>query len=120
MARELRLDAEYYISKTLIPPLERIFNLVGANVRNWYDEMPKVQRANQRELLNIRDLNRNQGRTTLHTFMKSRLCIVCKQGESEEGKTKPPGLALTPRLVYGMSGKLSRECVYSLQPSSGV
>ncbi|RMZ78528.1 hypothetical protein DV737_g3843, partial [Chaetothyriales sp. CBS 132003] len=27
------LDAEYYISKNLIPPLERIFNLVGANVR---------------------------------------------------------------------------------------
>lgn len=38
------LDAEYYISKTLIPPLERIFNLVGANVRQWYDDMPKVQR----------------------------------------------------------------------------
>nr|POE90174.1 dna polymerase zeta catalytic subunit [Quercus suber] len=35
------LDAEYYISKNLIPPLERIFNLVGANVRQWYDEMPK-------------------------------------------------------------------------------
>ncbi|GAB7351860.1 hypothetical protein MBLNU459_g2414t1 [Dothideomycetes sp. NU459] len=29
------LDAEYYISKNLIPPLERIFNLVGANVRAW-------------------------------------------------------------------------------------
>lgn len=40
-----RLDAEYYISKNLIPPLERIFNLVGANVRQWYDEMPKVQRV---------------------------------------------------------------------------
>ncbi|KAG8419103.1 DNA polymerase zeta [Metarhizium acridum] len=27
--------------KNLIPPLERIFNLVGANVRQWYDEMPR-------------------------------------------------------------------------------
>ncbi|KAK7530431.1 hypothetical protein IWX49DRAFT_643110 [Phyllosticta citricarpa] len=42
---QLELDAEYYISKNLIPPLERIFNLVGANVRAWWDEMPKVQRV---------------------------------------------------------------------------
>ncbi|EKG11632.1 hypothetical protein MPH_11125 [Macrophomina phaseolina MS6] len=42
---QLELDAEYYISKNLIPPLERIFNLVGANVRGWFDEMPKVQRV---------------------------------------------------------------------------
>ncbi|TPX14878.1 uncharacterized protein E0L32_004987 [Thyridium curvatum] len=41
----LALDAEYYISKNLIPPLERIFNLVGANVRQWYDEMPKIRHA---------------------------------------------------------------------------
>ncbi|RMZ88497.1 hypothetical protein DV736_g4272, partial [Chaetothyriales sp. CBS 134916] len=43
------LDAEYYISKNLIPPLERIFNLVGANVRLWYDEMPKYQRSDAAE-----------------------------------------------------------------------
>ncbi|KAJ8132445.1 hypothetical protein O1611_g1179 [Lasiodiplodia mahajangana] len=43
----LSLDSEYYISKNLIPPLERIFNLVGANVRQWYDEMPKVQRIHR-------------------------------------------------------------------------
>ena len=42
------LDAEYYITKNLIPPLERIFNLVGANVRQWYDEMPKTQRIRTR------------------------------------------------------------------------
>lgn len=39
----LSLDSEYYIGKTIIPPLERIFNLVGANVRQWYEEMPKHQ-----------------------------------------------------------------------------
>ena len=43
------LDAEYYISKNVIPPLERIFNLVGANVRQWYDEMPKYQRIRRVE-----------------------------------------------------------------------
>jgi DNA polymerase zeta len=82
------LDAEYYISKNLIPPLERIFNLVGANVRSWYDEMPKVQR--------IRRVNVNQdslgpsnqlsvSRKTLESYMKSSSCLVCKEKlESEE------------------------------------
>ncbi|KIY66264.1 hypothetical protein CYLTODRAFT_423607 [Cylindrobasidium torrendii FP15055 ss-10] len=39
------LDADYYITRVLIPPLERIFNLVGANVRQWFDEMPKIRHA---------------------------------------------------------------------------
>ncbi|KAJ4486146.1 hypothetical protein J3R30DRAFT_3444599 [Lentinula aciculospora] len=38
-----QLDAKYYISRVLIPPLERIFNLVGADVRQWYNEMPKAR-----------------------------------------------------------------------------
>jgi len=37
----LQLDAEYYIQRVLIPPLERIFNLVGADVRQWYLDMSR-------------------------------------------------------------------------------
>ncbi|KAI5777372.1 hypothetical protein EDC01DRAFT_713904 [Geopyxis carbonaria] len=37
----LALDATYYITKKLIPPLERIFNLVGSDVGAWYRSMPK-------------------------------------------------------------------------------
>lgn len=36
-----KLDAEYYIVKTLIPPLERIFNLLGVDIKPWYTELPK-------------------------------------------------------------------------------
>ncbi|TFY79148.1 hypothetical protein EWM64_g4861 [Hericium alpestre] len=49
--RNKHLDGAYYISRVLIPPLERIFNLVGADVRSWYDEMPKRVRANQTDAL---------------------------------------------------------------------
>ncbi|KAM0355676.1 hypothetical protein ACHAPU_000061 [Fusarium lateritium] len=65
-----QLDAEYYISKNLIPPLERIFNLVGANVRQWYDEMPKVQRIHHATSLGNK-------KTTLESYMKSKHCLVC-------------------------------------------
>lgn len=74
------LDAEYYISKNLIPPLERIFNLVGANVRQWYDEMPKFQRIRRIEaglLASEEDLT--VSKKTLESYMKSSSCIVCRK-----------------------------------------
>ena len=69
-----RLDAQYYISKNLIPPLERIFNLVGANVRQWYDEMPKIQRIHHV----FPTGGPNGGKKfTLESYMRSTHCVVC-------------------------------------------
>lgn len=35
-AAGLRLNANYYISKQLIPPLDRVFSLMGVDVREWW------------------------------------------------------------------------------------
>ena len=86
---DMRLDAEYYISKTLIPPLERIFNLIGANVRSWYEDMPKVYGRHQKASFNIRDLSRRANNATLHSFLRTRLCAVCNVEETDEGKSNP-------------------------------
>lgn len=43
--RSLGIDAEYYIRNLLIPPLARIFNLVGGDVEQWYDSMPRTKRS---------------------------------------------------------------------------
>lgn len=84
-----RLDAEYYISKNLIPPLERIFNLVGANVRGWYDEMPKIQRLRRivEPSLTGEDQQQQQQRRrhTIESFMKGSACIVCYAKDTEKG-----------------------------------
>jgi len=82
----MRLDAEYYISKTLIPPLERIFNLVGANVRTWYEDMPKVRSRIQNEQLNVRDVGRRKNDATLHTFVRSRICPICEKMTKDDGQ----------------------------------
>lgn len=78
----LELDAEYYITKNLIPPLERIFNLVGANVRQWYDEMPKIQRIRRIEgaFTGLGGGNNNAAisKKTLESYMKSSTCLICK------------------------------------------
>lgn len=41
----MELDYEYYISRVLIPPLERIFNLMGVNIKEWYRNMPRSTKA---------------------------------------------------------------------------
>jgi DNA polymerase zeta len=78
------LDAEYYISKNLIPPLERIFNLVGANVRQWYDEMPKVQRIRRVDAAVVAGTvaagagsGSGWKKKTLEAYLKSASCAVC-------------------------------------------
>lgn len=73
---EIFLDAEYYITKNLIPPLERILNLVGANVRQWYDEMPKV--VQMQTIISTR-------KKTLHSYLKSSLCVVCRREKAANG-----------------------------------
>jgi DNA polymerase zeta len=76
------LDSEYYISKNLIPPLERIFNLVGANVRQWYDEMPKVQRIRRVDAnFQLQGLSKKSAfsKKTLESYMKSSSCLVCRE-----------------------------------------
>lgn len=80
---QLELDAEYYITKNLIPPLERIFNLVGANVRQWYDEMPKVQRIRRVDASALARPNSGSmfgaaTKKTLESYMRSSSCVVCR------------------------------------------
>jgi DNA polymerase zeta len=82
------LDAEYYISKNLIPPLERIFNLVGANVRQWYDEMPKYHRVRRVEAdLLSEGKEVGMSKKTLENYMKMSTCIVCSETVEVEGSS---------------------------------
>ncbi|CZT04891.1 hypothetical protein WAI453_007596 [Rhynchosporium graminicola] len=104
------LDAEYYISKNLIPPLERIFNLVGANVRNWYDEMPKVQRIRRVDAnLQLQGLSKELAinKKTLESYMKSSSCLVCKEKLEFEGSICPRCLSDEPAAVLKLRSRLN-------------
>ena len=54
---DLELDSEYYINKTLVPPLDRLFNLIGISVGAWAQEVEKSKKSNtsgkKREKLEI-------------------------------------------------------------------
>lgn len=68
----LVIDAEYYIQKTIIPPLERLFNIMGANIRDWYAKMPRTMRVNSATL------HRPPGASgTLQGFLRIETCAAC-------------------------------------------
>ncbi|GLB36160.1 putative DNA polymerase type-B family protein [Lyophyllum shimeji] len=74
----LQLDAVYYISRVLIPPLERIFNLVGADVRGWFDEMPKPRYLDPTSSpMKVKDEVESPDRLHIEEHFRSSQCLVC-------------------------------------------
>lgn len=71
---DLSIDADYYINQAIIPPLERLFNIFGANVKAWFAEMPRPMRIHQ---------GKSHGET-LRYYMKNSICPVCLE-RSEQG-----------------------------------
>lgn len=71
----MELDFEYYITRVLIPPLERVLNLIGVKVREWYTLMPKTTKhasLAQTDILKISE------------FVSSKHCLRCNRQLVEE------------------------------------
>nr|XP_057925939.1 DNA polymerase zeta catalytic subunit [Doryrhamphus excisus] len=72
----LRLNATYYISKQILPPLARMFQLIGVDVFRWYQELPRIQKASCSSAFGGEEAGRkgtiSQYFTTLH-------CPVCDE-----------------------------------------
>lgn len=78
---DLRLDVEYYITKNIVPPLDRIFSLMGVNVRSWYDEMPRSLK-----LINKAKASAASRPTSMiETFLTSSHCPVCERELARPG-----------------------------------
>ena len=82
------IDAMYYISRVLIPPLERIFNLMGADVRSWYDAMMKsVLADNPDAVLASPEKDKSEDelrvevegyeKAAIDTYYRSNQCMLC-------------------------------------------
>lgn len=70
------LDYEYYITKVLIPPLERIFNLIGVDIKLWYKELPKMEKP----------AAKNPGTLMNFGSIKTEMCVNCHQRVDTKGQ----------------------------------
>lgn len=64
----LELDSEYYINKTLVPPLERLFNILGINVSEWAFEL--TRHKNLIKSVDVKSIDSN---------LASTQCIRCRE-----------------------------------------
>ncbi|ALC40814.1 mus205 [Drosophila busckii] len=71
-----KINAIYYITKAIIPPLNRCLLLIGANVHDWFSQLP-------RKLLMLPALstaaelgNRGSAKSTISQYFSSTNCIV--------------------------------------------
>ena len=75
----LQINATYYITKRFLPALERIFALIGVDVRQWYS---KDLRRERRPALDRRTRGGGSGAAaaagpTLHAHFQSEACVLC-------------------------------------------
>ena len=90
--------------------IERIFNLVGANVRQWYDEMPKYQRIRRIEAALVPDAGKvGLTKKTLESYMKSSICIVCREGLDSDSPLCQSCFDQAPQTILYLRSKLARS-----------
>ncbi|XP_065837762.1 DNA polymerase zeta catalytic subunit-like isoform X2 [Oscarella lobularis] len=70
----LRLNSIYYVTKQILPPLTRIFSLLGVDVFSWYNELPRFQKSNS--LVGNDDESRKE---TISHYFRSVHCVVCNE-----------------------------------------
>lgn len=73
----LRLHALYYITKQIVPALDRVFALMGVDVRAWFAGMPRpgLLLPHKRP---ARDASATGG-STIDRYYLSRHCAVCDE-----------------------------------------
>nr|KYP71224.1 DNA polymerase zeta catalytic subunit [Cajanus cajan] len=68
-----RINDLYYINKQIIPALQRVFGLVGADLNHWFSEMPRpIREASVKHTLTS-----NFHRTRIDYYYLSKHCVLC-------------------------------------------
>jgi DNA polymerase zeta len=80
----LRINSVYYIVKCLVPVLNRVLSLIGADAALWYAEMPRPTSRPINAAAFIRLGKRNLNQPFLDAFFKSSMCLMCSARHSHE------------------------------------
>lgn len=104
-----RLNDVYYIRKQIIPALQRVFGLVGADLNQWYSDLPRPEReaATKRHLFAS-----NSYRTRIDFYYLSKRCILCGsmvQGSSRLCQSCSMCEAAVAMALTGRTAKLEKD-----------
>ncbi|KAE8233840.1 hypothetical protein CF326_g1124 [Tilletia indica] len=70
----LRINAMYYITRTIIPPIARVFQLLGADVGSWFRDMPHgLKRA---DVPSVFAAAKNS-KSTVSDHFRQEVCLIC-------------------------------------------
>lgn len=69
-----RLNDQYYINKQIIPALQRVFGLVGADLNQWLSEIPRpIREAFGKRQVHVS----NPLRARIDHYYQSKHCVLC-------------------------------------------
>lgn len=104
-----RLNDIYYITKQIIPTLQRAFGLVGVDLNHWFSEMPRLGRE---FIAKHQSYAPNAQRTRIDYYYLSKHCVLC--GDLVHGSAHVCGQCLKDEAavavaIIGRTSKLERE-----------
>ncbi|KAK0531877.1 DNA polymerase zeta [Tilletia horrida] len=70
----LRINSMYYITRTIIPPLSRVFNLLGADVAAWFRDMPHALKRSDMPAIFA---NAKGSKSSVSDHFRQEVCLVC-------------------------------------------
>nr|CAB3265529.1 DNA polymerase zeta catalytic subunit-like [Phallusia mammillata] len=79
----LRLHGTYYVTKMVLPALDRVMSLLGVDVSQWYRDLPRVHRLTsstnaENPTLAQPGANVTSKKVTISQYFESRHCVSCK------------------------------------------
>ncbi|CAN6469328.1 unnamed protein product [Victoria cruziana] len=84
------LNDLYYIKKQIMPPLQRVFGLIGVDLNRWFSEMPRPVRPTLAKRFTVHGIASKGrtyskvSRTRIDSYYTSRHCTIC--GEIIQGR----------------------------------
>ncbi|TNM94632.1 hypothetical protein fugu_017391 [Takifugu bimaculatus] len=92
----LRLNTTYYLTKQILPPLGRMFQLIGVDVFSWYKELPKIQKVSCSSVAYWEE-GRRKG--TISQYFTTLHCPACDEltqlGVCSHCRAEPQRVAVT-------------------------
>ncbi|KAH9622617.1 hypothetical protein KSS87_013140 [Heliosperma pusillum] len=104
-----RLNDIYYITKQIIPALQRVFGVLGGDLYQWFQEMPRsVRDAPTKHYFNAA----NSLRARIDYYYSSRHCVLC--GELAHASSRLcenclKNRSFTAAAMTGRTAKLERD-----------